>query len=69
MEEAMVVDITSSLNAAEKGINESLNKKLEGGITLKGNLKKLNITDISPREKEILVRVSLSGTVGVTVNQ
>jgi hypothetical protein len=69
MEEAMVVDITSSLNSAEKGINESLNKKLDGGITLKGNMKKLNITDISPREKEILVRVSLSGNVGVTMNQ
>lgn len=68
MEEAMVVDISSTLLSAEKSINESLNKKLDGGITLKGNLKKLNITDISPREKEILVRVNLSGNVGVSLN-
>ena len=67
MEEAMVVDITSTLASAEKGINESLNKKLEGGIYLTGNLKKLTITDISPRQAEILVRVQISGKVGVSM--
>jgi hypothetical protein len=67
MEEAMVVDITATLASAEKGINESLNKKLDGGIYLKGNLKKLTITDISPRQSEILVRVQISGKVGVTM--
>lgn len=69
MEEAMVVDVTSTLASAEKGINESLNKKLDGGIYLKGNLKKLTITDISPRQTEILVRVQISGKVGVSMQE
>ena len=69
MEEAMVVDVTSALKSAEKGINDGLNKKLDGGILLKGNLSSLNITDISPRQSEILVRVSMKGKVGVTIAQ
>jgi hypothetical protein len=65
MQKAMNVDVSPYLKDAKKKMNEALNAKYDHGLTLKGTINSLNITDHQMRAEELWVRVFMGGSIHV----
>ena len=67
MQKAMNMDMKPQIIEAKKMMNEALNTKYDQGVTLKGKVKDLNITDYQMRAEELWVRAFVSGTLKVVL--
>jgi hypothetical protein len=67
MQKAMNMDMKPQILEAKKMMNEALNTKYDQGVTLKGKVKDLNITDYQMRAEELWVRAFVSGTLKVVL--
>jgi hypothetical protein len=67
MQKAMNVDVSGYLKDAKKQLNDALNAQYDYGVTLSGNINKLNITDYQMRAEELWVRVFLAGSLKVNL--
>ncbi len=65
MQDAMNMDLSPQINDAKKAMNTSLNQEMGNGISLKGNLNTLKVTDIQILQKELFVRTQLKGKMSV----
>ena len=65
MQKAMDIDIKPQLSDAKKMMNEALNTQYDYGVTLKGNIKDLKITDYQLRSEELWVRLFLGGDLKI----
>ncbi len=67
MQKAMNMDMKPQILEAKKMMNDALNTRYEQGVTLKGKVKDLNITDYQMRAEELWVRAFVSGTLKVVL--
>ena len=65
MQKAMNIDLKPQMADAKKMMNEALNTQYDYGVTLKGKIKELKITDYQLRSQELWVRTFLSGDLKV----
>ncbi len=67
MQKAMNMDINPQLIEAKTQMKQALNATYDYGITLKGDVKDLKITDYQMRADELWVRVFVNGTLKVVL--
>ncbi len=67
MQKAMNIDVNPQLKDAKKQMKQALNAKYDYGITLKGDVKDIKITDYQMRAEELWVRVFVSGNLKVVL--
>ena len=65
MQKAMNIDLKPQMADAKKLMNEALNTQYDYGVTLKGKIKELKITDYQLLSQELWVRTFLSGDLKV----